>query len=240
MIRLRGVCKSFGDTEVLRDLTAQFDDGEVAAILGPSGSGKSTLIRCINGLEALTGGDIEVDGLSVRHRRHLREIRKRCAMVFQQFNLYPHLTVLENIVLSPVRVRGWRRPEAEDKARQLLAQVAMEDKAASYPAELSGGQQQRAAICRALAMEPEHVLLDEVTSALDPEMTVEVLATIERLARSGTAMLLVTHEIAFARRIAHRVAFLDRGRLLAFQPAAEFFGADQDERIRRFLDRMAH
>jgi len=240
MICLSHLHKSFGKSEVLHDISAEFADGAVTAILGPSGSGKSTLIRCINGLEEVTEGDITVNGLSVRSRRRLGEIRRQCAMVFQQFNLYPHLSVMANITLSPMKVLRRGRDEAEAKAMALLQQVAMTDKASSYPSELSGGQQQRVAICRALAMEPAYVLLDEVTSALDPEMTAEVLDTIEALARAGTTMLMVTHEIAFAQRICEHVAFLDEGRLVAHQPAASFFGAGQDERINRFLARMAH
>jgi len=238
MIQVKNVSKRFGRVEVLKEVSLNFADGEVTAVLGPSGSGKSTLIRCINGLEKLSGGDIEVNGLSVRRRRDVLEIRKQCAMVFQQFNLFPHLTVLENIVLAPVKVLGVDRERAEGKARDLLETVAMGEKAGRYPAELSGGQQQRVAICRALAMEPAHVLLDEVTSALDPEMTVEVLAVVERLAREGTTMVMVTHEIEFARRISDRIVFLDEGRVLAHRPAGEFFADSREERIRRFLAKM--
>ena len=240
MICLSHVHKSFGKSEVLHDISAQFADGAVTAILGPSGSGKSTMIRCINGLEVVSEGDITVNGLSVRVRRQLGEIRRQCAMVFQQFNLYPHLSVLENITLSPVKVLKRERGAAESKALELLELVAMADRVHSYPSELSGGQQQRVAICRALAMEPSYVLLDEVTSALDPEMTAEVLDTIERLAQSGTTMLMVTHEIAFAQRICEHVVFLDGGNLIAHQPAAAFFDSGQDERITRFLSRMTH
>jgi ABC-type polar amino acid transport system ATPase subunit len=238
MIEVRNVCKRFGRVEVLRDISLTFADGEVTSVLGPSGSGKSTLIRCINGLEKLSEGDIEVDGLSVRRKRELAQIRKRCAMVFQQFNLFPHLTVLENIMLAPVRVLEVKPSQAEHQARELLGRVAMGALADRYPAELSGGQQQRVAICRALAMEPAHVLLDEVTSALDPEMTVEVLAVIEQLARDGTTMVMVTHEIEFARQISGRIVFLDHGQVLAHQPTAEFFAEAQEERIRRFLKKM--
>jgi ABC-type polar amino acid transport system ATPase subunit len=238
MIEVERVSKSFGRTEVLRDVSVTFADGQVTAVLGPSGSGKSTLIRCVNGLERVSAGDIRVNGLSVRHRRTLGAIRRQCAMVFQQFNLFPHLTVLDNITLAPMRVLKVPRGQAEDKARRLLAVVAMEQLAGRFPAELSGGQQQRVAICRALAMEPAHVLLDEVTSALDPEMTVEVLAVIERLALAGTTMVMVTHEIEFARRVANRIVFLDEGRILAQQPAGEFFAASHQERIARFLAKM--
>jgi polar amino acid transport system ATP-binding protein/glutamine transport system ATP-binding protein len=240
MIEVKNVSKRFDRTEVLKEVSLTFADGEVTAVLGPSGSGKSTLIRCINALERLSGGDIEVNGLSVRRRRDVLEIRKQCAMVFQQFNLFPHLTVLENIALAPIKVLGTARSQAERRARALLEMVSMGEKADGYPAELSGGQQQRVAICRALAMEPAHVLLDEVTSALDPEMTVEVLAVVERLAQEGTTMVMVTHEVEFARRISDRIAFLDGGRVLAHQTADEFFADSQEERIRRFLAKMHH
>ena len=206
-------------------------------MLGPSGSGKSTLIRCINGLEGIDAGDITVDGLSVRDRRNLTRIRTRCAMVFQQFNLYPHLTVLDNVTLAPRVVARQPRRDAETQGKALLAQVGLAGREGSYPHQLSGGQMQRVGICRALAMQPGYLLLDEVTSSLDPEMTAEVLLVIEQLARSGTTMVLVTHEMAFARRIAARVAFMEAGRILHLGPAAEFF-ATTDPRIRRFLDRL--
>ncbi len=240
MIEVDRLRKSFGRTEVLRDVSLRFADGAVVSILGPSGSGKSTLIRCINGLEAITGGDVRVDGLSVRERRNVAVVRKHCSMVFQQFNLYPHLTALGNIVLAPVRVLGVPRREAEARARTLLERVALADKADSYPAELSGGQQQRIGICRALAMEPRHLLLDEVTSSLDPEMTSEVLDVIAGLARTGTTMILVTHEIEFARRVSDRIVFLDNGQVLADEPAEAFFATQGNERIRRFLNKMQH
>jgi ABC-type polar amino acid transport system ATPase subunit len=238
MIEVLNLHKSFGSTEVLRDVSLTFADGEVTSVLGPSGSGKSTLIRCINGLEKLSGGDIRVDGRSVNRKRDLGEIRKQCAMVFQQFNLFPHLTVLENITLAPVQVLHVPRAQAQLRARDLLRAVAMEAMEERYPAELSGGQQQRVAICRALAMEPAHVLLDEVTSALDPEMTVEVLTVIEKLAQQGTTMVMVTHEIEFARRISDRIVFLDEGRVLAHLTVDEFFEHSQEDRIQRFLAKM--
>ena len=238
MIEVQGLYKSFGSTQVLGDVNLAFADGEVTSVLGPSGSGKSTLIRCINGLEKLNGGDIRVNGLSVNRKRDLGEIRKQCAMVFQQFNLFPHLTALENIALAPVQVLHVPRAEAQSRARELLAGVAMAQMEGRYPAELSGGQQQRVAICRALAMEPAHVLLDEVTSALDPEMTVEVLSVIEQLAQQGTTMVMVTHEIGFARRISDRVVFLDEGSVQADMAVDEFFGHSQEGRIQRFLAKM--
>jgi ABC-type polar amino acid transport system ATPase subunit len=240
MIRIEHVHKSFGAVEVLRDISATFADGEVVAIIGPSGGGKSTLIRCINGLEPLSAGDIHVDGKSVRDRAALTHIRTSCPMVFQQFNLYPHLKVLANITLAPIVALKRPRAAVEAKARELLAMVGLGDRADAYPAQLSGGQQQRVGICRALAMEPRHLLLDEVTSALDPEMTAEVLTVIERLAKAGTTMILVTHEMEFARRVADRALFMEAGKVIADQPIAEFFGNTQDPRIQRFLTKMAH
>jgi ABC-type polar amino acid transport system ATPase subunit len=240
LIELQDVGKSFGAVEVLKGVSARFADGEVVAIIGPSGGGKSTLIRCINGLEPLNAGDIRVDGKSVRDRAALTAIRTSCAMVFQQFNLYPHLTVLANITLAPTVVLKRSRADAEAKARELLATVGLADRAGAYPAQLSGGQQQRVGICRALAMEPRHLLLDEVTSALDPEMTAEVLTVIERLAKAGTTMILVTHEMEFARRVADRALFMEAGRLVADQRIDAFFGNAQDPRIQRFLTKMAH
>ena len=240
MIEVDRICKSFGAAEVLTDVSAAFADGEVVAVIGPSGGGKSTLIRCINGLERLDRGDIRVDGKSVRDRVALADIRRSCAMVFQQFNLYPHMTALANISLAPTVVLKKPRKVAEAKARELLDMVGLGDRAGAYPAQLSGGQQQRVGICRALAMEPRHLLLDEVTSALDPEMTAEVLTVIERLAKGGTTMVLVTHEMEFARRVADRAIFMEGGRVLADQPIRDFFGQAQDPRIQRFLTKMAH
>jgi ABC-type polar amino acid transport system ATPase subunit len=239
MIEIRHVGKSFGAVEVLKDISATFADGEVVAIIGPSGGGKSTLIRCINGLEALSAGDVHVDGKSVRDRALLTGIRTSCPMVFQQFNLYPHLKVLTNITLAPIVALKRPREAAEAKARELLTMVGLGDRADAYPAELSGGQQQRVGICRALAMEPRHLLLDEVTSALDPEMTADVLTVIERLAKAGTTMILVTHEMEFARRVADRALFIEAGKLIADQPIDQFFGSSQDPRIQRFLNKMA-
>jgi ABC-type polar amino acid transport system ATPase subunit len=240
MIEVDHIGKSFGSVEVLKDVSATFADGEVVAVIGPSGGGKSTLIRCINGLERLDRGDIRVDGKSVRSHAALTAIRTSCAMVFQQFNLYPHMTVLANISLAPTVVLKKSRAAAEAKARELLDMVGLGDRAGAYPAQLSGGQQQRVGICRALAMEPRHLLLDEVTSALDPEMTAEVLTVIERLAKAGTTMILVTHEMEFARRVADRAIFMEAGRVVADQPIGAFFGGAQDARIQRFLTKMTH
>jgi ABC-type polar amino acid transport system ATPase subunit len=239
MIEVDHIGKSFGKVVVLDDVSATFADGEVIAVVGPSGAGKSTLIRCINGLERLDRGDIRVDGRSVLSHAALKAIRSSCAMVFQQFNLYPHMTALANIALAPIVVLKKPRVAAEARARELLDLVGLGDRAGAYPAQLSGGQQQRVGICRALAMEPRHLLLDEVTSALDPEMTAEVLTVIERLAKAGTTMILVTHEMEFARRVADRAIFMEAGRVIADQPIGEFFGTVQDPRIRRFLTKMA-
>jgi ABC-type polar amino acid transport system ATPase subunit len=240
VIEVQHINKSFGATEVVKDVSVNFADGEVVAVIGPSGGGKSTLIRCINGLETLSAGDIRVDGKSVRDHSALTKIRTSSAMVFQQFNLYPHMTALANISLAPIVVLKKPRATAEAKARELLEMVGLGDRGDAYPAELSGGQQQRVGICRALAMEPRHLLLDEVTSALDPEMTAEVLIVIERLAKAGTTMILVTHEMEFARRVADRAVFMEAGRLVADRPIKEFFGDTQDPRIQRFLTKMIH
>ena len=240
MIEVQQISKSFGATEVLKDLTVNFADGEVVAVIGPSGAGKSTLIRCINGLETLSAGDIKVDGKSVRDHAALTRIRTSSAMVFQQFNLYPHMTALANISLAPIVVLKKPRAAAQEKALELLKLVGLGDRAHAFPAELSGGQQQRVGICRALAMEPRHLLLDEVTSALDPEMTAEVLVVIERLAKAGTTMILVTHEMEFARRVADRAVFMEDGRIVADRPSVEMFGHIDDPRIQRFLSKMTH
>jgi ABC-type polar amino acid transport system ATPase subunit len=238
LIELLAVSKKYGALQVLNDITMRFLDGEVTAVLGPSGAGKSTPIRCINCLEQLSGGDILVDGKSVRERRNMREIQKQCSMVFQQFNLYPHLTALDNITLAPMHVLKLGREAARQRAHELLAMVGLADKGGRYPAELSGGEQQRVGICRALAMQPRHLLLDEVTSAIDPEMTTEVLRVIEKLAAQGTTMVLVTHEIDFARRVASRIAFVERGRLIKHESSVDFFGNQSDERISRFIQKM--
>ncbi|CAN7402405.1 amino acid ABC transporter ATP-binding protein [Massilia sp. LjRoot122] len=242
MIQIEGVAKRFGATTVLDGIDLRIAPGEVVSILGASGSGKSTLIRCINGLEKLDGGSISVDGHRVDDPGQLRLARRSCGTVFQLFNLYPHMTALQNITLAPVEVLKLPRRQAEEEARELLAAVGLRERADAYPAQLSGGQRQRVGICRALAMKPRYLLLDEVTSALDPEMTAEVLDILARLAGSGTTMLFVTHEIEFARQISSRIVFLDRGRLLADLPTARFFAADgglAQPRIAQFLSKMS-
>ena len=240
MIEITDVSKHYGTNEVLKDITMGFNDGEVTAILRPSGAGKSTLIRCINCLETISKGDIVVDGKSVRDKKAIAEIQKQTSMVFQHFNLYPHLNALQNIVLAPMHVLKLSKAEAEARAVELMNMVGLNDKLKRYPAELSGGEQQRVGICRALAMRPRHLLLDEVTSAIDPEMTSEVLRVIEDLAGKGTTMILVTHEIDFARRIADRIAFMERGLLVTYEDADGFFNHQADERIQRFIQKMKH
>ena len=241
MLKVEKVCKDFGSHRVLDGVDLTIEPGQVVSVLGSSGSGKSTLIRCINGLEKLDAGRITIDDFDVAKPRDLTEARKRSATVFQLFNLYPHLTVLQNITLAPLEVLRQSRAEAEHRAIVLLEQVGMRDKAASYPAQLSGGQRQRVGICRALAMNPRYLLLDEVTSALDPEMTAEVLAILAKLARSGTTMLFVTHEVEFARRISDRIVFLEHGRLLVDLPTQAFFAPEvgrDHPRIAQFLSKM--
>ena len=241
MIEIDGVIKRYGANTVLDGVDLLIAPGEVVSILGASGSGKSTLIRCINGLERTDGGTIVVDGNRIDDPKGLQRARRCCGTVFQSFNLYPHLTSLQNITLAPTEVLKTPRRQADDEARVLLAAVGLEERAGAYPAQLSGGQRQRVGICRALAMKPRYLLLDEVTSALDPEMTADVLAILARLAADGTTMLFVTHEIDFARQISSRIVFLDQGRLLADLPTGEFFAPDgglAQPRIAQFLSKM--
>lgn len=242
MIDIEGVAKRFGANTVLDGIDLRIAPGEVVSILGASGSGKSTLIRCINGLEKLDGGRISVDGHRVDDPKGLQRARRCCGTVFQLFNLYPHMTALQNITLAPIEVLKVPRRQAEDEARELLAAVGLAERADACPAQLSGGQRQRVGICRALAMKPRYLLLDEVTSALDPEMTAEVLSILAKLAASGTTMLFVTHEIEFARHMSNRIVFLDQGRLLADLPTERFFAADgglAQPRIAQFLSKMS-
>jgi ABC-type polar amino acid transport system ATPase subunit len=241
MLQVQNVQKSFGQSIVLDGINLTVNPGEVVSILGSSGSGKSTLIRCINGLEKLSGGKITVDDFDVSRPKELAEARKRSGTVFQLFNLYPHMTVLGNITLAPIEVLKKSRKEVEATGQALLESVGLGDRADAYPAQLSGGQRQRVGICRALAMQPRYLLLDEVTSALDPEMTAEVLAILAKLAEEGTTMLFVTHEIEFARQISDRIVFLDKGKLLVDLPTEQFFAADgglAQPRIVQFLSKM--
>jgi len=241
MLKVDNVKKAFGDTTVLDGVNLTVNPGEVVSILGSSGSGKSTLIRCINGLEKLNAGRITVDDFDVSKPRELAEARKRSGTVFQLFNLYPHMTALQNVTLAPIEVLKRPKAEAEAEGRALLASVGLGERADAYPAQLSGGQRQRVGICRALAMQPRYLLLDEVTSALDPEMTADVLAILAKLAGDGTTMLFVTHEIEFARQISDRIVFLEKGRLLVDLPTAEFFaptGGLAQPRVAQFLSKM--
>ncbi|EIZ84796.1 ABC transporter-like protein [Methylobacterium sp. GXF4] len=241
MIVLQDVRKHYGSLEVIKGVSAEVAKGEVVCIIGPSGSGKSTLLRCINGLEAYDGGEIRVDGQRVdRDKRSIQTIRTRVSMVFQRFNLFANRTALENVVEGPVHVKREPRAEVEERARALLARVGLAGKEHARPSELSGGQQQRVAIARALAMRPEAILFDEPTSALDPELVGDVLRVMRGLADEGMTMLVVTHEMGFAREVADRVLFLDGGRLVEQGPAAEILNRPQHPRTQDFLQRVLH
>jgi polar amino acid transport system ATP-binding protein len=240
-ITVQQVQKAFGAHQVLRNVNTHFDAGKVTVILGSSGSGKSTLLRMLNRLEKHDSGTITVDGIEVSDdAKALNALRREVGMVFQQFNLFPHLTVLDNVTRAPRRVRGTPKAEAEAKAMELLRKVGMEAHAHKHPFALSGGQQQRVAIARALAMEPKVMLFDEPTSALDPEMVKEVLDVMKQLARSGMTMIIVTHEMGFAREVADRVLFLNQGEILQDRPPAAFFDQQDNPRIRAFLGQIAH
>ena len=241
MVSIRGLCKDFGDLEVLRGIDLEVAAGEVVCIIGPSGSGKSTLLRCVNLLERPTGGEIEVDGVLLTHRDvDIDRARRRIGMVFQQFNLFPHLTVLDNVAIAPRRVLGTRKDQARADALEQLRAVGIAEKAGEYPARLSGGQQQRVAIARALAMRPHLMLFDEPTSALDPELVGDVLTVMRDLADSGMTMLVVTHEMGFAREVADRVIFMDGGGIVEEGPPSQVIGDPQHERTRTFLHRVLH
>ena len=239
MVQAREVQKYYGEFQALRGVSLDVREGEVVVICGPSGSGKSTLLRCINGLERIQSGDIVVDGMSVRDpKTDLKKLRSEVGMVFQSFNLYPHMTALRNITLAPIKVRGLPRAQAEVVARELLGKVGIPEKAGSYPAELSGGQQQRVAIARSLAMRPKVMLFDEATSALDPEVIHEVLNVMLDLAREGMTMVVVTHEMGFAREVADRVVFMDGGLIVETAEPKTFFSNPREERTRRFLEKI--
>ena len=241
MIVLEDVRKHYGSLEVIKGVSAEVTKGEVVCIIGPSGSGKSTLLRCINGLEAYDGGEIRVDGQRVdRDKRSIQAVRTRVSMVFQRFNLFANRTALENVVEGPIHVKREPRAEVEERARALLARVGLAGKEHARPDTLSGGQQQRVAIARALAMRPEAILFDEPTSALDPELVGDVLRVMRGLADEGMTMLVVTHEIGFAREVADRVLFLDGGRLVEQGPAAEILNRPQHPRTQDFLQRVLH
>jgi polar amino acid transport system ATP-binding protein len=238
-IEFRDVDKWFGQLHVLADVRFDVEAGEVIVVCGPSGSGKSTLIRCVNRLEPIQKGDIRVHGESITGPSvDLARLRAEVGMVFQSFNLFPHMTALENVMLAPLKVKGVPRAEALKTARDLLARVRIPDRADYYPANLSGGQQQRVAIARALAMQPKIMLFDEPTSALDPEMINEVLDVMTDLAREGMTMMVVTHEMGFARRVAHRVVFMDGGRIVEVEKPEAFFASPQSERAKEFLSKI--
>jgi ABC-type polar amino acid transport system ATPase subunit len=239
VVEFTGVHKHFAELHVLQDINLSIRPGEVLVICGPSGSGKSTLVRCVNGLESIDAGRLKVlDVVLSEGRPDLHRLRADVGMVFQHFNLYPHMTALGNITLAPVKVRRMTRAEAEDKAHALLARVGIPEKAEQHPAQLSGGQRQRLAIARALAMDPKVMLFDEPTSALDPEMIKEVLDVLTGLARDGMTMMVVTHEMGFARRVADRVAFMDQGRIVEENRPQDFFEAPRDERAKTFLSKI--
>ena len=242
LVVMENVDKWFGDLHVLRSIDLTVDHGEVVVIIGPSGSGKSTLCRTINRLEPIDGGRILVDGVEVpAEGRDLARHRADVGMVFQSFNLFAHKSIIDNVVLGPVKARGMSKGDARERGMALLERVGIADKADRHPAELSGGQQQRAAIARALAMEPKVMLFDEPTSALDPEMITEVLDVMVELAHSGTTMLVVSHEMGFARSVARRVAFMDEGRIVEIAPPDEFFSNPSSDRARDFLSKvLAH
>ena len=239
MIKIQDLHKSFGKTEVLKGISTTIEKGETIAIIGPSGSGKSTFLRCINLLETPTSGQIWVGEEEVTNpKTNILKVRERVGMVFQQFNLFPHKTVLDNITYAPTTVKRMSKKEAEDIGRELLHKVGLADKEQASPGRLSGGQKQRVAIARALAMSPEMMLFDEPTSALDPEMVKEVLEVIKSLARSGMTMAIVTHEMGFAREVADHVLFLDGGQLVEDAPPAEFFSAPKSQRAKDFLEKI--
>jgi glutamate/aspartate transport system ATP-binding protein len=239
MIVIAGVSKSYGRTQVLRQCSATVARGEVVVVCGPSGSGKSTLIKCVNGLEPFDAGTITVDGVSVGDKAtDLPALRARIGMVFQNFELYPHMTALQNVSLAQVHVLRRSRAEAEARSAELLARVGLSDKLASRPGALSGGQQQRVSIARALALDPQAMLFDEPTSALDPEMVNEVLEVMQALAGEGMTMMVVTHEMGFAQRVADRVLFMDGGEILEDTPKVKFFAEPSTERARQFLAKV--
>ncbi len=239
MIKIDNLHKSFGNNEVLKGISKEIKKGEVVAIIGPSGSGKSTFLRCINLLEIPTQGDIFVEGENLTDKKtNIDKIRQKVGMVFQHFNLFPHKTVIENLTLAPMKLKGKSSTEATEKALELLRKVGLENKALEYPNRLSGGQKQRIAIARALAMEPHVMLFDEPTSALDPEMVREVLDVMRNLVAEGMTMLIVTHEMGFARSVASRVFFMDHGTVLEDRAPKDLFENPEHERTKEFLDKV--
>ena len=239
MINIENLSKNFGNLKVLKNISTTINKGEIISIIGPSGSGKSTFLRCINKLEEPTEGHIYIDDMDLMDKNtDINKIRERVGMVFQHFNLFPHMTVLENLILSPTIVKKETKEEAEKYALYLLQKVGLSDKANSYPNQLSGGQKQRIAIARALAMKPEVILFDEPTSALDPEMIKEVLDVMRNLAKEGMTMLIVTHEMGFARNVGNRILFMDNGEIIEDCSPKDFFENPTNERIKDFLDKV--
>ena len=239
IIKVTNIHKHYPNgVHALKNVSQDIQEGEVVVVIGPSGSGKSTFLRTLNQLETINAGEIVVDGISLTTPGDVNKLREEVGMVFQSFNLFPHLTVLDNICLAPMKVRGLNRSDAEDRAVELLAKVGLSDKAKSYPPQLSGGQQQRVAIARALAMQPRIMLFDEPTSALDPEMVGEVLDVMKQLAKSGMTMVVVTHEMGFAREVADRVLFMESGELLEDSCPDSFFDRPESERLQNFLSQV--
>ena len=249
MIKIVGVNKFFGDLQVLKDINLEVEKGEVLCVIGPSGSGKSTMLRCLNHLEVITDGELYIEEQLVSQRENNKDILKistkevsamctELGMVFQRFNLFPHKTVLQNLTLAPLNVRKTTKGEAEEKARMLLEKVGLSDKANEYPSRLSGGQQQRVAIARALAMEPKIMLFDEPTSALDPELVGEVLEVMKNLARDGMTMIVVTHEMNFAKEVGSRVVFMDEGKIVEEGKPSEIFSNPKNQRTKEFLNKI--
>lgn len=239
MIKISHLSKKFGNLEVLKDINLDIEEGEVVCIIGPSGSGKSTFLRCINQLESPSGGIVEYEGKNLLDKKcDIRKFREEVGMVFQRFNLFPLKTVAENVMMAPVLTKHMNKEEAHEKALEFLDKVGLKDKADVYPSTLSGGQQQRVAIARALAMEPKALLFDEPTSALDPEMVGEVLELMKQLAQEGMTMVVVTHEMGFAREVADRVMFVDEGRVKEQGTPEEFFANPKDERLKEFLSKV--
>ena len=239
MIEVKGLHKHFGDLEVLNGIDEQIQDGEVVVVIGPSGSGKSTFLRCLTLLEEPTSGQVIIDGKQINAPGvDINKVRQNIGMVFQHFNLFPHLTVRKNITLAPVKLKKMTQEQADAKAMDLLTKVGLADKADVYPAQISGGQKQRVAIARALAMEPKYMLFDEPTSALDPEMVGEVLDVMKRLAQTGMTMVVVTHEMGFAREVGDRILFIDEGVVMEQGKPAEFFADPKNERTRSFLSKV--
>jgi ABC-type polar amino acid transport system ATPase subunit len=239
VVKVKNVNKYFGHLHVLKDLSLDVSKGEVVVVIGPSGSGKSTLLRCLNYLEPVQSGEIWIDGIRLDQRKtNIRAVRAEVGIVFQSFNLFPHLTALRNVMLAPLVVRKRREADVRQAAVAMLSKVGLQEKIDVYPSQLSGGQQQRVAIARALAMEPKLMLFDEVTSALDPELVREVLDVMKQLARDGMTMIVVTHEMGFAREVADRVIFMDEGRILEEGTAAEIFDRPKNQRTKEFLGKI--